>query len=532
MSAAPFSEKKPSNGISATFHNNYDLFVNQALPSGQIAGIVTLLASIGWDGTKAKGLTHIYAQSGRPKDELCWTLLASQVNPRSLTIQFGTKWVDGVEVPNIFSIPNDTEAYNSGYSAAGNYSNKSVVTDEFSDGSQVIPPNAYYQVAKKFYEGFLARLGNPAPINHNIFGSYMGYQNSITPGKFNIYLGGYGSQPLHPYFVDGLKSQANARRVLNTDNQTYGSDFQFFQHGLHEKINLMTNCYVGLNEPDESMFAYAAVNEMQRKYLAGIKKTIAYMSPWSEAVTMATDLPWKGTGWNLRYTEEDERDYFRIKAHHITPIWAISFISVVSQIIAHGWVMWDSERFETSKSPENLTENAFLTSVGRFEWVSPEGNPRPTLPAEDSAIKYPFRPLCNVDVAIDNLTITQIINQFTSAGYHPQHLAYTCVSKADAASPSVTKNVPAYKGSDGTAHLITKEKLNFGQETVLHLADKRDGFCIGASYGERYYIYYFNPYRSPLQHGVLGEYLSVTLPNGRVVETGSRNGRTSHFIYA
>jgi len=530
MSAAPYSEKKISNAISGTFHNNYDLLPNLSIPAGQIAGIVTILASIGWEGTKAKGLTHIYGQGGKPKDDLAWTILANQISDRSVTFQYGTKWEGGVEVPNFISIPSDTAAYDAGYALAGNYSALSVITDEFSDGGSAIHPDFYWRVAKKFYQGFLARLGNPIPANHNIFGGYMG--NSITLSKFNLYLGGYGNYPLHPYYVDGLKSQANARKVLNTSSQTYTVDASFFREGMHEITNLLTTAYVGFNEPDESMFAYATLNEMQRKYLAGIKKTIAFMSTWSEAVTLATDLPWKGNGHILKRTDIGVNDYFKIKSHHSTPLWAISFISIMSQVIAHGWMMWDSERFEASKSPENLTENAFLTSEGRFEWVSPDGNPRPTLPAENSAIKYPFRPMVGADVAIDNLTITQVINQFTSAGYHPQHLAYTCVSKADESSPAVTKTVPAYKGADGTAHLITKDKLNYGQNTVLHLADKRDGFCIGASYGERYYIYYFNPYRSPLQHGALGEYLSVTLPNGRVVEMGSRNGRTSHFIYA
>ena len=278
-------------------------------------------------------------------------------------------------------------------------------------------------------------------------------------------------------------------------------------------INLLTTAYVGLNEPDESMFAYSVLYEMQRKYLAGITKTIAFMSLWSEAVTLATDLPWKGKGWRLKRTDIGEEDYFRIRAHHVTPL-------------------WDSERFETSKSPEDLTENAFLTSEGRFEWVSPEGNPRPILPAEDSAIKYPFRPLIGVDVAIDNLTPAQIINQFTAAGYHPQHLKYTSTYKNKPEDAAQTKTVEARKGSDGTAHLITKSKLNYGQDTLLYLADKEDGFCIGANdNSERYWILYFTPFRSPLQHEALGEFLEVTLPNGRVINMGSRNGRTVHFIY-
>ena len=430
MSAAPYSEKKISNAISATFHNNYDLLPNLTLPAGQIAGIVTILASIGWEGTKAKGLTHIYGQGGKPKDELAWTILAHQIADRSVTFQYGTKWEGGVEVPKFISIPSDSAAYDAGYAVAGSYSAKSVVTDEFSDGGSAIHPDFYFRIAKKFYQGFLSRIGNPAPENNNIYGGYMA--TSITPGKFNIFLGGYGSFPRHPYFVDGLKSQANARKVIDFENQTYALDAPFFRNGMHEIINQLTGAYIGLNEPDESMFAYSTVYEMQRKYLSGIKKTIVFMSPWSEAVTLATDLPWKGNGHILKRTDSGENDYFKIKSHHTTPIWAVSFISVMAQVIAHGWMMWDSERFETSKSPEDLTENAFLTSKGRFDWVSEEGNPRPTLKPEDSAVKYPFRPMVSADVAIDNLTIAQIINQFTAAGYHPQHLTYTCVSTENA----------------------------------------------------------------------------------------------------
>ncbi|NBB18848.1 hypothetical protein GVN20_05720 [Runella sp. CRIBMP] len=539
-----YSEKKLNPDIRGTWYSNYDgnNFPSLTLAPWHIAGIVWYLDSIGWSGTKAKGLTHLYGGGGgSTKDEYAWTELANIFGSRSDTIEYGMDYSVVPPVPKIYAIPNDAEAYAAGYAVAGNYTRFSVFTDEFCDGGSVIPPNAYYKVMRQFYRGFMDRLGNPIPANHNVFGGYMGWQNSITPGKFNMNIGGYESAPLDPYFVNGLKSQAGARKKIVHNYQTgakdTSQDFDFFAYGLQNSLNLPTMCYNGMNEPDESHVALSYMNEMQRKMMAGIEKTIAFMSTWSESVTLPTDTPGRMSPWVLERPDSGEGDYFALKDHHVTPTWTISFVSFMSHVVANGWMLWDGDRYAMSKDAKVLTRNAFLESFDatekRYSWKSPAGRPMPNRPVETTAPKHPFRPTSVQDIAIDNLTMVQIMEEFRAAGAHPMHLDYTTTYRDKPGTAMVTENVGAVSGTLGK-HVITRHKRNnYGQITVLQLADKKKGLCIGAEIGDRWWIYYFNGYRSPLQFTEEegAERIIATLPSGRTVDLKLRNGRTSHFLY-
>jgi hypothetical protein len=331
--------------LQATMHHNYDLFEDTNV-GNKLVGACSLVEGATWAQLKGKGLSHVYRNGGFPKDDLSWTLLATELLPMS-----------GIHEGRPY--PTQAEAEAAAVRLANTYTKKSIITDEFTDGDQAISSHFHWQTASHFYKKLVQVLGSSSPADNNIFGSYMG--TSITPGKFNIYTGGKAVEPLHPYYVEGLKSSANARKTLNTADGTWLIDHPFFQMGLHEVINWQTGAYFGLNEIEESHFFYSLLDEVMRKYVADVDKTILYFSPWSQSVLLPTDVQWKNSGWVINY----DNGYFESEDWHVCPNHAMMFFGFFGLLLTNGLMSFDSVRYEVSKDVKKLSQNPH---INRLEW--------------------------------------------------------------------------------------------------------------------------------------------------------------------
>lgn len=500
------TRKKLSSWVRGTVYQNFDNAPDLVLPPGKVAGIVTPIDPGGWAAAKLKGFTHLYAQNGIPEDERQWTIKSDQLDKTTTCTQD-----EGVR-----PAPTPTDAYNSGYRIGGSYSKKSIPTNEWTDG-EAICNGIYWQTEEQFVRGYTDRIGSTSAADNWYMGGYMAGQNAITPKKFNVNSGGYESNPLHPYFIDGLKSEANARKELNTDNKTYNNDFPFFSRGLHQKTNLLTLGYVGLDEPDERQFFLSTMYELFRKKLAGIDKSVIFCSPWSQAVNLESDVQYKNRGWIIRRPDVGPDDYFIVQDWHMTPTWALTPLSFFSLLFAEGWVHFDSMRFNQSKLITNMAPDGDLISNNRWRWYSGSGNPAPSLIPESSPVRFPTRPLSNMDPMIDVMSWFAAIWPIAQAAGGPMHLAYT----------SNGRQAPLKMGTLD-AYVPTSAKKNYGQDTVLYLADTKMGLQVGAEIGSDYFIAHYNSYLSPLRT----ETVISTLPSGRKIDMGKLNGKQLHVQHS
>lgn len=496
---------KLGSWVQGTLHQNYDNAPNVTSIPGKITGICTPLSSLGWPGSKVKGLSHLYTNNDAVSaGEKAWTFLGNELTK---TTSCGGR-----------TAPTADDAYNSGYALGTKYTADSVLTDEFTDGkSDSICDELYWQTAYHFNRGLLARFGNPSPANNNLFGGYMADQNDLLPRNFKVSFGGYNSVPLHPFYLDGIKSQANARKRLNRNNQTYQYDFEFFSWGMHNLINLMTGCYVGLNEPDESQMLFGSVAEMERKKLAGISKTIAYLSSWSQSVTLPTDTVQKNSGVKIYRPDVGEGDYWKVKDWPITPLYALDFFSFYALLAHEGWMFFDSYRWNSTKNPADMANEPFFFNENLIEWKSPGGRPAPALPPATNANQYPFRPMLGIDLAIDNIRKCNTVRPILQASDGLKYFTYT----------ENGATVPHRNGTLG-AYTVTSSKLNYNQDTIYRLADAKKGMCIGAEIGNDFFAAYFNPYMSPRQK----KNIVVTLPSGRTVDMGALSGKRWHIEHS
>jgi hypothetical protein len=453
--------------VQATVHPNHDLAPNITLPPGKVVGIDTFVAGQTWATAKQKGFTHKHTinEAGVAKDELFFTIFSGQLN-KSTTY-------NGQPA----STQADAEALAS--QMAGVFSAKSIFTDEFTDMAGAIPVETYPQVAAWFYSKF-AELTNSTPATSNVMGGYMGEQNKITPNNFYVNYGGL-QNPLHPFFVQGLQNQANARKALNRNTNSWADDHYFFQFGLHEKINLMTNSFVGMNTPYEDNFFYANLNEVQRKYLAGIKRTALFTAPWSQSVTWPIDLQGKQTGWLIERKDLGPDDAFVVKEWHISSTCFMQFTGFFGLLLADGWMMWDSLRRFMSKNPANLDHPIFANQGNWGEWYSPIGTPQPGW--DTTKPFYPHRPVCNVDYSIAMIDWYMQVKDLAGV---VKYLPYT----TNGTSVSVQGSNPI---------IPTANNLNYGNTTLLQWANDRRGMCVGNKVGNDWFVAYFNPYKSPLE---------------------------------
>lgn len=504
-SPAGFSKYPMQDWIRATFYSNYDKAQSSSLPGDKIAGFCTPLLNEPWPNARRVGLSHIMAGAGSPinKDEKFWTEVDDALFPRSTTGVRG------------WARPTDAEAYSIGQGWATGFSAKSFLSDQVNEGQNPLDIMDYWPVMSKVYDGYWNGVGSPAPENNNIMGSYIGGLQDIGLEKFKVQNGGYNNLPLHPYYVDGFKSQAQARKVINVNNQTYNNDHEFFNYGMQNKINLLTRAYAGFNEPDEKHVLFSFLAEGLRKKLAGIKRTAFFSSPWSQSVTLPIDLQYKNTGWFVPVGNNG--DGWVMQEWPLTPFSALEFIGFYGLLLLDGWVLWDSYRFNHIKDPALLRRNTDLTNNNRFKWYSPSGNPAPAILNENDGDMFPWRPLCGQDMAIKGIKEFETIYPILSASQGVQHLQY--VTGGTTVTPSV--------GVLGN-FVPSATKLNYGQDTILHLADRQQGLCVGAVAGSKWFVSHFNPYLTPSQK----ESIKVVLPDGREYIFNELRGQKHHLFYA
>ncbi len=472
------------------------------LPPGKVMAIDTLAPGTDWSFAKTKGFTHRHGGgSSIPNGEKFWTILANQL-PRSTTCVNDSG--NTVSAPTV----GDAEALAS--QLAREYTFNSIVTDEFTDGSSAICTSIYWTIANAFYSK-LSQLFGVGPETNNIMGGYMAGQNTVTPSNFakNYGLDPY---PLHPYYYNGLNSQALARKAFNFNTGDYSSDAALFSTGLFNKVNFMTGGYVGLNGLDESNFCYQILNEIQRKYAGGIKRTIIYTSPWSQAVQMASDVQWKNDGYRIYRPETGSGNYWASSEWHTTPVHYLQFMAFFGLLLADGFSLWDSIRDVVSDDPKRLSYR--YDHPSRLQWKSSTGTPAPSLIDYNSSNKYPQRPISPSDIMLAMSKWYMDIKDIANASTGVKYVPYTT------GATSVTVN-----GADH--RIITRNVLNYGQNTLLQWAHDKRGLLVGAKAGSDWFLAYFNPYSSTLSTEAI-----VANLEGTPINLGSLTGRQLHVFHS
>lgn len=499
-----FRKLELENWMNGSWSPAFDRAPDVRLPEGKIAAVCTLPENMKWERAKEKGLTHLYRNDNLEAGvgEKKWTLLANQL-PRSTTCQ-----QDGVARPH----PSENDIINAANSVSGGrfgFTGNDIVTDEFTDSSQSICVNEYWTVAGKFYRQ-LAKNLKATPETCNIMGGYMGDQNELGNGLFGLHIGGSQSFPEHTFFSNSLATPAQARLKWNAFEQKADKDHPFFQQDLQKHINLLTQCYVGMGEPEQDHFIYSRLFEAQKKYMAGIRRTVFYMSPWSQSVNWATDVQWKNSGYVIPIGGKG--DYWRIKEWHLTPTYAMESLAFYSLLLAEGWGHFDSLRFTASKDPAQFGENPFAQET---TWVSSNKTPAPKRPAGGG---FPCRPLLNVDMCVQ------------STHWYAQVTSITKNAKVEyVAYQTDGKSVGIVKAEDPS--VITASNLNAGQTTILKLAAEKRGLLLGAKAGGKWFLAYFNPYLAPVSgDGKVQAERIVAKFGGQNIDLGNLSGRKLHVF--
>lgn len=459
------------NWIKSTIHSN---IINAPFVRtlGKILGITPLLSGLSWAQTKERGASHVYKRAGFHPSEIFETIISSDYGVGPSLTQ-GQVYLRGVEAANSFDC-------------------QSVVFDQLTEGGDTpIPVHAYWSRASPFYKG-LHDGSNCGGSGNNFFGSYVEELNTITgTKKFNIAGSGHISNPIHPYFIDGLSSESNARKGWDVHGQVQKSeDFGFFRSQLtypamSSFMGLATFAYNGLNEPNEELFAYSVFYEIQRKYAAGVSKTAIFHWISSEGVALAADLPWRNTGWIIKRDDVSAGSYWEAKSHHTSPVHNTLFLAFIGFLLTEGIVNWDSNREYYTNNPADMQDSSFLTSNNRLKWVSPLNTPAP--PFNTGSLRYPHWPISPQDLYFVALGWYSEFKKRLDLGIELEYLMYT--------ANGVTVPVDTSLTSD--KRIFTKSAKPFGQHNILHLGQNRRPLCIGGKNGNNYVVMYFDPFGDP-----------------------------------
>lgn len=483
------------SGIKATLHGNFDLMPNQTTPPGKIIGFTPSIEGMNLAAVKSKGITHLYSRSGLPTADSFETMLSNQ---------YGL---------NIFTTP--LQAYLLGVNAATNFTSNSVLTEQFVEGAgqdYVLNAN-YWPVTAAFFKGVADTIGGA-----NLFGSYKKQYSNITGcAKFNLSNGGYTSSPLANYFVNGLTTQANARKVWDKNNQVVGGEFPFFsQQGsipaMSTFMGLQTSCLNGFNEPDDSLVPLEFFYEIQRKFAAGIDNQLVFLTIWSEAVTLDMDTQGKNSGNKVLRNDLQQGAYWEVKDHHATPPHIVLLMSFLGLLLTRGVVFFDSTREDYSKNPANMKDDAYLSSLG---YVNFKSNPTiPTPPFNTTGNDYPTKAHCVQDLALVALSWYNMCKPLLDAGLQLRYLDFSKGGNNYAVDLSGTSD----------RRIFTSTVKPYGQHTVLHNAANKEPLCIGGKLGNSYIVIYYDCKNSPLLTNNL--FVDFDASGSNLTDVGVVQGRT------
>lgn len=483
------------NGVKATLHGNFDLMPNQTIPAGKIIGFTPSIEGMSLANVKSKGVTHLYSRSGLPVADAHETMLPNQ---------YGL---------NVFT--SAVQAYILGINAASNFTSNSVLTEQFVEGAgqdYVLNAN-YWAVVSAFFKGMADTIGGA-----NLFGSYVKEYSNITGcTKFNLNNGGYTSSPLASYFVDGLTTQANARKVWNKNTQSVDGDFPFFtSHGsipaMSSFMGLQTSCLNGFNEPDDSLVPLEYFYEIQRKFAAGVDNQLVYLTTWAESVTLDMDTQAKNSGNKVLRNDLQQGAYWEIKDHHATPPHVILFMSFIGLLLTRGVVFFDSTREDYSKNPAKMKDDAYLSSLG---YVSFKSNPTiPTPPFNTVGNDYPTKAHCIQDLALVALSWYNACKPLLDAGLQLRYLDFN--------KGGNNYNVDLSGTSD--RRIFTSTVKPYGQHTVLHNAANNSPLCFGGKLGNNYIVIYYDWSGSPLVTNNL--FVDFDASGNNLTDVGVVQGRT------
>lgn len=495
--------------LKPTMYPNYDNAANLGTSHGKIIGFsATLDVSGNITGdvafAKTKGVTKFNRLKG------------SEIEPLNNADKFE------VMLPQDYGLDSSTtasQAYTQGMLAASSFTQDSVIFDQFTESDNPISEANYWLIANRFYKGLKDMLVS----GYNMYGRY-NRPNSITDTpKFNLNNGGYNSNPLHSYFVNGLKNTNDAKLRWNKSTQATDGIHPFFQQygdgsnggisRMSDFMGMMVSAINGFNEPDDTLNVYEFFYQIQRNYAAGINHQVIFHTIWSEAVTLATDVQGKNTGWKVKRDDVQNGAYWEIKDHHMTPPNKTLFLSFIGILLTKGIANFDAMSASYNKDVTKLKNDDYLSGLNQFNWRS---NPQITAPALHTGYSgYPTKPLSVQDLYLVALDMYEThVKPLLDLGLQLKYLPYTCNGD----------NVDVDVSETSDTRLFTNLIKPYGQHQILHAAANKKAICFGGRIGNRALVVWWNGFQNPSAQNNLYVNFSTSNVSGFVTTDVTANG--------
>ncbi len=375
---------------------------------------------------------------------------------------------------------------------------KSCIGDQFCEGgSNAMPYEQYHTLGTKFYR-FLCEEHGIAGAAQNSW--YNTYDTNLTnfSSSFEVF-GVSDSNPLHPYMVAALASQAGARKKASIRNGVQQNE-AYYTSGMYQWVNNFT-MMLWANDGDVKHHLFNGLFEIQRKYAADITaQTLIYTSIWTQSLGTAQNAQYKNPGWFHPRTG----GHWLVPNWHIVPLEKMIQMGFFGNLMAEGFYAWE----EGSHFTRDVNKDRSSQYVPPRTWKS-EGGAAPTLLGSGSP-KYPTYPKTGHDALIVGKNWYNEVKHIVQAS---TGLAYAGHSTDDG----------TYAVRPGDPRLFRRGFQNFGQDTILHRAAAEVGCgwaCEGA--GESLLVY-VNPYSTETE--------DVTMHfNGRSHHLGELEGGHLHVF--
>lgn len=460
---------------------DYISHIDEAPVVGNV-GKIAALHSVDADITDAqkfeRGFSHVPKiwDNGTSEDKKCFVLL-SDVFP-------GTGHSDAQI---------DAAAQN----VAGNISKNACIGDQFTEaGSNPIPwyDGSYFTVGKKFYQKLCEEVGASGAADTNFFCNY-----DTKLANFCEFFRINGERnPLHPYIVNALASEAGARKKGDETN----SNDPYYTSGMSDWTNMFT-MMLWANDGETKDWLFNAIFETQRKYAAKADaKTVMYTSPWAQSLNNPVNEHHKNPG----HIHKREGGYWKVPDWHTVPFEFQLWVGFFGCLLTEGCYNWDST-VNFSKSIANDRENEWTPDR---TWVSEGGTAPGLLP--DGEPRYPQFPRAGMDAMVVGVhwynSIKHIVNASTGVAYA------TYIADGETVAPQA-----------GDPRLFRRGFRNYGQNTILHLAAAEKGIALETIGAGETLLVYVNPYR------LLTEKENITIvSNGKSYDLGKLAGSKLHVF--
>lgn len=400
-----------------------------------------------------------------------------------------------------------------GNSIANLITPNAAIGDQFTEAKfGPIPIENYFAVAREFYKQMCVRLGISGAGQNNFFGTYDSGQTNFNEDFFVI-VGVDSRNPTHARFKAALGSEAGARkRGRNEDTENYSSpqqNDQFYAQDMHLWCNSFSMALYA-NDGNPKDWLFYLIFEIQRKYAAKIDaKTVAYSSPWSQSVLTAVNTHSRNPGW----FHQDTGGYWLMQNWHVVPFQYMLQLGFFGCLLGEGCYLWESG---VKWSKNKLNRKKLPTGEGYPQlpvWVS-EGGSEPTLETFTDGNMYPQYPETGADAMM--------------VGVHWYHRIKDIVN----ASSGIAYALYSSNGTDvtvrpGDPRLFRRGFRNYGQDTVLYLAQAEKGIHLACEAGGQTVLIYCNPYGVPTEKETI-----VSKFNGNFISLGDLEKGILHvFIY-